>query len=56
MMVSNLQGYFVWTSGGFVNSGYAAQPVQYDGNLLYAPPPSFPLTTDQYQIISWDEI
>lgn len=56
MMVSNGQGYFVWTSSGFVTSGYAAQPVQYDSNLLYAPPPSFPLTTDQYQIVSWDEI
>ncbi len=56
MMVSNGQGYFVWTSSGFVTSGYATQPVQYDGNLLYAPPPSFPLTTDQYQIVSWNEI
>lgn len=55
MSVSNTQAYFVWTSSGFVISGYASQPVQYDGNLLYAPPPSFPLTTDQYQILSWDE-
>ncbi|MDQ5893346.1 MAG: hypothetical protein QG640_358, partial [Patescibacteria group bacterium] len=28
----------------------------YDGNLLYAPPPSFPLTSDQYTTLSWEEI
>ena len=28
----------------------------YDKNLLYGPPPSFPLTTDNYEIISWDEL
>lgn len=56
MYVTNKQPYFVHTSGGVVVSGYASQPARYDGNLLYAPPPSFPLTTDQYQVISWDEI
>lgn len=38
-------------------SGYQINRIYiYDPNLLYGPPPSFPLTTDQYQIISWDEI
>jgi hypothetical protein len=55
MYVTNQQPYFVHTSGGFVTSGYDSQPAQYDGSLLYSPPPSFPLTTDQYQILSWDE-
>lgn len=39
------------------NSGYnTTRTYIYDPFLLYGPPPSFPLTADQYQIISWDEI
>jgi type II secretory pathway pseudopilin PulG len=39
------------------NSGYnTSRTYEYDPNLLFAPPPSFPLTTDQYQVLSWDEI
>jgi hypothetical protein len=56
MMVTNDQPYFAHASGGVLTSGYQNQPAVYDGNLLYSPPPSFPLTTDQYQIISWEEI
>ncbi len=56
MFVSNEQPYFAHSSGGVLTSGYQNQPAKYDGNLLYAPPPSFPLTTDQYSIISWSEI
>lgn len=37
------------------NTGYNLRNITYDGNLLYGPPPSFPLTSDQYQIISWRE-
>lgn len=37
------------------NTGYNIRNLTYDGNLLYGPPPSFPLTSDQYQIISWRE-
>jgi hypothetical protein len=38
-------------------SGYQTNRVYiYDANLLYGPPPSFPLTTDNYQMISWEEI
>ncbi len=38
-------------------SGYQTNRIYiYDPNLLYGPPPSFPLTTDNYQIISWEEI
>jgi hypothetical protein len=37
-------------------SGYqGTRTYIYDPFLLYGPPPSFPLTTDQYQVISWDE-
>lgn len=38
-------------------SGYqTSRTYIYDPNLLYSPPPSFPLTSAQYQILSWDEI
>ena len=36
--------------------GYVTREIVYDGNLLYSPPPSFPLTSDQYVTISWREI
>ncbi|MEQ1561268.1 MAG: hypothetical protein ABL899_00935 [Nitrospira sp.] len=51
MLASNGQGYFYYG-----NSGYQNQPSSYDPNFLYGPPPSFPLTSDQYQIISWTEV
>jgi len=38
------------------DNGYQNRQYNYDGNLLYAPPPSFPLTADQYEIISWQEV
>ena len=47
--------------GTFVNklirglSTYSTRTYIYDQNLLYCPPPGFPLTTDQYSQISWDE-
>jgi len=37
-------------------TGYTTRNINYDANLLYAPPPSFPLTSDQYQILSWQEV
>ncbi len=48
-----------WNCGGSIGnigSGYCARNITYDANLLYGPPPSFPLTSDQYSIISWEEI
>jgi hypothetical protein len=38
------------------NTGYTNRNISYDANLLYAPPPNFPLTSDQYQILSWQQI
>jgi hypothetical protein len=43
---------FAYTDG----TGYQTRTISYDSNMLYAPPPSFPLTSDQYEIISWEEI
>lgn len=34
-------------------SGFCNTNTVYDANLLYAPPPSFPLSSDGYQQISW---
>lgn len=48
--------YFYSDYGSGYISGFTLQPAAYDTFLLYGPPPSFPLTTDKYQIISWKEI
>lgn len=52
MIASNQRYGFAYTDG----TGYQNRYLNYDSNLLYAPPPSFPLTTDEYQLISWEEI
>lgn len=52
MIASNKRYGFAWTDG----TGYITRNITYDSNLLYGPPPEFPLTTDSYQTISWDEI
>jgi hypothetical protein len=52
MLASNKRYGFAYTDG----TGYTTRNITYDGNLLYTPPPSFPLTSNQYQIISWDEL
>lgn len=38
------------------NTGYITRTINYDANLLYNPPPHFPLTSDNYEIISWEEV
>lgn len=35
------------------NTGYTLRNITYDANLLYGPPPQFPLTSDQYEILTW---
>jgi hypothetical protein len=51
-MIASYQRYgFAYTDG----TGYDTRNITYDANLLYSPPPSFPLTSDQYTIISWQE-
>ncbi len=50
--------YGVWTwswvnGSGTIISGYQNTNTTYDSNLLYGPPPSFPLTNDGYQQITW---
>lgn len=57
MIASNQRyGFAFANSGGQHVSGYEDRVITYDANLLYAPPPSFPLTSDSYSTISWEEI
>lgn len=52
MIASNKRYGYAYTD----DTGYETRNIIYDSNLLYSPPPSFPLTSDQYTVISWDEI
>ncbi len=52
MLATNQQSGFAYGDG----TGYQTRTYTYDANLLYAPPPSFPLTSNQYQTISWQEV
>lgn len=36
------------------SSGFQTRNYTYDANLLYGPPPSFPLSTEGYRQISWE--
>jgi len=50
---SNQQSGFAYTNP---TSGYQNRTYNYDANLLYAPPPSFPLTTNSYSLVSWQQL
>lgn len=52
MLATNLRYGFAYTDG----TGYQTRNIIYDGNLLYGPPPNFPLTSSQYSTISWNEV
>jgi hypothetical protein len=52
MIGSFLRYGFAYTDG----TGYQDRIITYDANLLYGPPPSFPLTADYYTPILWDEV
>lgn len=52
MIATNIRYGFAYTD----DTGYQTRNIIYDANLLYGPPPSFPLTSDQYEILSWKEI
>ncbi len=52
-MIGTNQRYgFAYTDG----NGYQIRNLVYDANLLYGPPPGFPLTSDSYQVVSWEEV
>jgi hypothetical protein len=52
MIATNQRYGWAWTDG----TGYQNRVITYDGNLLYGPPPNFPITASQYDIIKWDEV
>lgn len=52
MIATNNRYGFAYTNG----TGYTNRNLIYDGNLLYGPPPSFPLTAENYSVISWQEV
>jgi hypothetical protein len=56
MIATNQRYGFAWSSGSTVVSGYQNRNLTYDANLLYGPPPSFPLTSSFYTTLSWQEI
>jgi len=51
MLATNQRYGFAYTD----DTGYQNRSLNYDGHLLYNPPPSFPLTSDQYITLSWEE-
>ncbi|MBP9820559.1 hypothetical protein KBC85_00255 [Candidatus Saccharibacteria bacterium] len=46
---------WLWTSGSSYDDGFQYNETNFDYNLLYAPPPSFPITST-YDILKWREI
>lgn len=51
IMGTNLRSAFYYSPSGFQTRTY-----NYDADLLYSPPPSFPLTTNGYSLVSWEEL
>jgi hypothetical protein len=51
MLASDQRYGFAYSDG----TGYVERILIYDANLLYGPPPSFPLTADYYTPIFWNE-
>ncbi len=52
MIATYLRYGFAYTD----NTGYEIRNIIYDSNLLYGPPPSFPQATNQYEVISWQQL
>jgi hypothetical protein len=56
MIATNQRYGFAYIDNFGHTTGYTTRDLIYDGNLLYAPPPNFPLTADQYSIVFWNEV
>jgi hypothetical protein len=52
MIASKNRYGFAYTNG----TGYENRNINYDANLLYNAPPFFPLTSDNYEMIKWEEV
>jgi hypothetical protein len=56
MIGTNIRYGFAYTSGGVFANGYQTRNLNYDSLLLYGPPPNFPLASDEYVTLSWEEL
>lgn len=52
MIATNKRYGFAYSNG----TGYSSRSITYDPNLLYSPPPVFPLSGDFYETLSWQEV
>lgn len=51
-LISYVKSY--WNYGSAPTSGFITRTINYDGNLLFMPPPYFP-TTGEFEFITWKE-
>ncbi|OGM31649.1 hypothetical protein A2803_04440 [Candidatus Woesebacteria bacterium RIFCSPHIGHO2_01_FULL_44_21] len=54
-VISYNKSYWNYVSGGVLRSGFITRTLNYDGGLLFAPPPYFP-TSGEYEFLNWREI
>lgn len=54
-VISFEKSYWNFMSGNTLLSGFNEREINYDGNLLFMPPPYFP-TSGEYEFINWREI
>jgi hypothetical protein len=54
-LISFNKSYWNFTIGGNLVSGFTTRTINYDGNLLFMPPPYFP-TSGEYQFLNWQEL
>jgi len=53
-LINYYKSYWNFIDNGQLVSGFKTRTINYDKNLLYAPPPYFP-TSGEYEFISWRE-
>ena len=54
-LISYNKSYWNYTISGNLVSGFITRTINYDGSLLFAPPPYFP-TSGEYEFLNWQEI
>lgn len=54
-LISYNKSYWNYVFGGVLRSGFTNRTINYDGSLLFSPPPYFPVS-GEYTFISWKEI
>lgn len=55
-MIGSYMSPYVYSCDWYGCSGYLSRTYNYDANLLYSPPPEFPLASDSYEVLDWQEI